>query len=364
MRKLMIRISALLLVASVFVTWTYARLGHPAAWAWAALPILLAVGFFPATMLSHRARAPWIRALTVSSGIAVGFLSYLLFAAVATWVALGVVRGFSLPVAPALVGAVAYGLGIVASLVALASGYWLRVTQVTVRLPNLPAFWKGRTLALVSDLHLGNFRGGTFSRQVVAKLMSLGAECILIGGDLFDGVRIDVAKALEPWRALSAPSGVFFVGGNHDDYGGRNSYFAGVRRAGLTVLENERVEVHGLQLAGVHDRETHDPKTYGQILARSGLKPGVASILLAHRPENLEVPAEAGIDLQLSGHTHRGQFWPWTLIARRVHREFSYGLNRFGRMQVFTSSGAGTWGPPFRLGSRSEVVLIRLEPAL
>jgi len=153
---------------------------------------------------------------------------------------------------------------------------------------------------------------------------------------------------------------VYFVGGNHDDYGGRDAYFAALRGVGMRVLDNETVDLHGLQLVGVHDREIHDPEAYRAVLERAGVDRGRASILLAHRPENLAVPEKAGISLQLSGHTHQGQFWPWTLVARRVHGAFAYGLNRFGGMEVFTSSGAGTWGPPLRLGTRSEVVLIRL----
>jgi hypothetical protein len=248
-------------------------------------------------------------------------------------------------------------------LYALGAAYWVRVTRVTIRLPNLPAYWKGRTVALVSDIHLGNFRGPAFSRHVVARLMSLHPECILVGGDMFDGVKIDVDRAAGPWAALAAPSGVYFVGGNHDDYGGRTSYFGALRRVGMRILDNERVDIHGLQLVGVHDRETHSPGGFRSILEKARIDPSRASILLAHRPENLSVPEEAGISLQLSGHTHRGQFWPWTLVARRVHRDFAYGLNQFGRMTVFTSSGVGTWGPPFRLGTRSEIVLIRLESA-
>jgi predicted MPP superfamily phosphohydrolase len=176
---------------------------------------------------------------------------------------------------------------------------------------------------------------------------------------------IDIEKAVAPWAALSAPLGVYFVGGNHDEYGdgGRETYFKALRGVGMRVLDNERVDVHGLQLVGVHDDEILEPELYRSILERANLDPASASILLAHRPSNLAVPERAGISLQLSGHTHQGQFWPWTIFARRVHGKFAYGLNRFGRMLVYTSSGAGTWGPPFRLGTRSEVVLIRLKAA-
>ena len=359
----MILILALLLAASGFVAGTFAHFERLAGWPWVAAAMLLTAGFPPSTMLSRRIRSRWLGALNVASGIAVGFLSYFVLAALACWIAAAVARLRAIPMDLRNVASGSYGVAALVGLLALFRAYWLRVTRVTVRLQNLPRFWKGRTLALVSDIHLGNFRGHAFSRRVVSRLMSLRPECVLVGGDMFDGVKIDVERAVEPWRALSAPSGVFFVGGNHDDYGGRTQYFDALRRVGMRVLDNERVEIHGLQLVGLHDRETHSPEGFRAVLERAGLKPGLASILLVHRPSNLSVPEQAGISLQLSGHTHGGQFWPWTLIAKRVHGKFAYGLSRLGQMQVFTSSGAGTWGPPFRLGTRSEVVLIRLEAA-
>jgi predicted MPP superfamily phosphohydrolase len=262
-----------------------------------------------------------------------------------------------------LIASAAFGLAAVVAAAALLSAFWLRRTDITVHLPGLPAFWQGRSVALVSDIHLGNVRGAGFSRRLVDRLGRLGAECILVGGDVFDGVKTDIGGALGPWAGLKAPSGVFFVGGNHDDYGGRHDYFAALRAVGLHELGNTKVDLHGIQLVGVHDQETHSEATYRQVLEAAHLDPSRPSILLAHRPENLAVPESAGISLQLSGHTHGGQFWPWTHIVKRVHGEFAKGLGRFGRMLVFTSTGAGTWGPPFRLGTRAEIVLIRLEPA-
>jgi predicted MPP superfamily phosphohydrolase len=258
---------------------------------------------------------------------------------------------------------VAYSGGALLGCLGLLSAYRLRLTQVTIPLARLPGYWAGRTIALVSDLHLGNLRGAAFSRRLVTRLGQLGAECILVGGDMFDGVKTDVEQAVRPWSDLRAPSGVFFVGGNHDDYGGRRGYFAALRQVGMRELENGKVDLHGIQLVGVHDEETHRPDTFKAILDLAHLDATRPSILLAHRPENLAVPERAGIDLQLSGHTHGGQFWPWTHLARRVHGRFAQGLSRFGRMLVYTSTGAGTWGPPFRLGTRAEIVLIRLEPA-
>ena len=124
------------------------------------------------------------------------------------------------------------------------------------------------------------------------------------------------------------------------------------------MLHNERVVIDGLQLLGVHDEEAGDAGTYRAVLRGMNIERDAASILLVHQPMNLPVAAEEGVSLQLSGHTHRGQMWPWTMIVKRVYRRFAYGLSRLGDLQVYTSSGVGTWGPPLRVGTRSEIVLL------
>jgi hypothetical protein len=127
------------------------------------------------------------------------------------------------------------------------------------------------------------------------------------------------------------------------------------------VLNNEKVTVDGLQIVGVHDGEAADARQFGKILRQAELDGGRASILLTHRPANLGIAEAAGVSLQLSGHTHKGQCWPWSWVIYKVHGPYAYGLNRHGNLRVLTSSGAGTWGPPIRAGSRSEIVLLRLE---
>jgi predicted MPP superfamily phosphohydrolase len=354
---------AVLLSAAWFTSWTFARLAGGAGWPWVLASVLLTAAFIPTLRLSQRMLNPVVRWLNVASGVYCGFLNFFLIAALACWIVVGLSAALGLPVGRRSLAVGLYGAATLAGLVSLFNAFWIRVTRVTAALPNLPPLWNGRTLALVSDIHLGNFRRAMFSRSVVSRIMGLRPECILVAGDMFDGVIMNVEEAVSPLAGLSAPSGVFFVGGNHDDYGGRNAYFSALRRVGMRVLDNERVEVAGLQLVGVHDRESHRPDVYRGFLEKAGIRPESASILIAHRPSNLPVAEGAGISLQVSGHTHGGQFWPWTLVAGRVHGKFNYGLHRHGKMLVYTSSGVGTWGPPFRLGTRSEVVLIRLESA-
>jgi len=210
-------------------------------------------------------------------------------------------------------------------------------------------------------MHLGNVRGAGFTRRVVERLEQLRPEAVFISGDMFDGVKADFDALVEPWKRLSAPAGIYFVCGNHEEFDDRTKFVDAVMGAGIRVLNNEKVEVNGMQIVGIHDGETDDPRLFRSLLQRADLDRSCASILLAHRPGNLAIPAEEGVSLQLSGHTHGGQIWPWHWLAARVHGKFNHGLNRFGGMQVFTSYGAGTWGVPMRVCTKSEIVLIRLE---
>jgi predicted MPP superfamily phosphohydrolase len=151
------------------------------------------------------------------------------------------------------------------------------------------------------------------------------------------------------------------VAGNHEQFRDDSNYLRAVEAAGVRVLNNEKVEVDGLQIAGVHYGDASQPKGFQATLNRIALDRDRASILVTHAPDYPEIAEAAGVSLQLSGHTHLGQFIPWSWIARRIYRQFVYGLSRIGKMQVFTSSGAGTWGPPLRLGSNPEIVVLQFE---
>jgi len=137
--------------------------------------------------------------------------------------------------------------------------------------------------------------------------------------------------------------------------------FRAIAAAGVRVLTNEKVDVDGLQILGVPYRNATQKGHLASELQKLGLDRDRASILLVHAPDHPEVAEAAGVSLQLSGHTHLGQFIPWSWFARKMYRQFVYGLSRSGKMQVFTSSGAGTWGPPLRLGSNPEIVMLQFE---
>src|SRR5262249_27736827 len=244
----------------------------------------------------------------------------------------------------------------------------LRVSRITLALPGLGESWRGRTVALVSDTHLGHVRNGRFIRRVVRRLAALKPDVVFVAGDLYDGTSGDFEKLAQPWIELTTahsraavPQGVYYIAGNHEEFYSDAEYLGPLLGAGVRELNNEKVEVDGLQVIGVHYRDAAHPERYAEILRRAGIDRARTSILLLHAPVHLEIAEAAGVSLQLSGHTHGGQFSPYTWIAGRVWGKLLHGLQQFGNLRIFITYGAGTWGPPLRVGTRPEIVLLSFQ---
>jgi len=355
-------IVAILLAANWLVLGTWNHFwGMTVAPAWEIIPPGLTLAFVATTFLSLRGSNLWLRLAYRVSVIWLGILNFSFFAACAAWIFSAIALVLPFHVERQLIGLTFFGMAILASIYGLVNANRLRTTYTTIKLPGLPVGWHGRSVALVTDLHLGNVRGEGFSRRIVSRLQSLRPDAVFISGDLFDGTKANLDAFMAPWKDVSVPEGIYYVTGNHEEFTNRSKYLEAVESVGIRVLNNEKVDVRGLQIVGVHDGETHNPQLFRALLRQVELDESRASILLAHQPSSLAIAEEEGISLQLSGHTHGGQIWPWTLAAARVHRRFNRGLNRFGKLQVYTSSGAGTWGVPMRVGTKSEIILIRLE---
>lgn len=322
---------------------------------------LLSLTFVSASFLAFRYSTGFVRGFYRIAAVWAGLLSFLFIAAVCSWAILGIALAFGAHLNFHRLVENLFAVGILAGMLGIANANWTRITRTTVRLANLPLAWRGRKAALVSDLHLGHVRNGGFLRRVVGKILQEEPHAIFIAGDLYDGTAIDALRAAAPLSQLTAPHGVYFVAGNHEQFRDDTKYLQAIAAAGVRVLHNEKVEVDGLQIAGVPYRNAWQPNAFAAALRTLGLDRDRASILLTHAPDHPEIAEAAGVGLQLSGHTHLGQFIPWSWIARRIYRQFVYGLSRIGSMQVFTSSGAGTWGPPLRLGSNPEIVLLQFE---
>jgi len=347
----------------LYETWSFSPVGTATIGTfWTKLVLgFLSVSFIAASLLAFRYTNAALRVFYRAAAVWVGMLTFLFVAAVSSWIIFGVARLAGLDLNFHRTVEWLFGAAIVTGLCGVFNASWTRITRTTVRLANLPAAWRGRTAALISDLHLGHVRNGSFLRRMVAKILKEEPDAIFIAGDLYDGTAIDARRAAEPLSKLVAPHGVYFVAGNHEQFGDDSKYLHAVAAAGVRVLSNEKVEVDGLQIIGVPYRHAVHNGHFASVLRGIGLDQDRASILLTHAPDHPEIAEAAGVSLQLSGHTHLGQFVPWSWMARRIYRQFVYGLSRIGKMQVFTSSGAGTWGPPLRLGSNPEIVVLAFE---
>jgi uncharacterized protein len=357
-------VQAILFLTHFFVyeTWMFAAPENGATAPWLkAIVGALSVSFLAASLLAFRYSNPIIRTLYRIAAVWLGIVSFLFFAAGASWLIHGVTWIAGLNVNFHLIVEVLYATAVLTGIAGVLNAGWTRIRRITVRLENLPETWRGRTAALVSDLHLGHVRNGSFLRRIIAKVMRENPDAVFLAGDLYDGTAIDAAKAAEPLRDLRAPQGTYFVAGNHEQFGDDSRYLQAVSDAGVRVLHNEKVEADQLQIVGVPYNHASRDEHFQKVLRQIGVDRNRASILLTHAPDRPHIAEKEGISLQVSGHTHVGQFYPWTWMARRIYRQFVYGLSRIGKMLVYTSSGAGTWGPPLRLGSSPEIVLLQFE---
>jgi hypothetical protein len=355
----------ILLLAHWFIyhTWMvfWWPLSAPAALALQAVIVVLAFSFIAVALVGFHHANRLITLLYKLASIWLGLLNFFFLAACLCWlISFGMKLVGMQANRPLLAGAL-FGLAVAISLYGMVNARWIRIRRVPVQLPGLPESWRGRTALVATDLHLGHINGPGFSRRIVALAERLNPEIIFFPGDIFDGAKRDAAALAEPFRALAPPFGTYFSTGNHDEFGNADYYSEVLTGVGIRVLVNEKVTVDGLQILGVSNGDSGFPTRLRATLESMELLPGQASILLNHVPNRLPIVEQAGVTLQLSGHTHGGQLFPFTWFTRRAFGKFTYGLHRLGALQVYTSSGIGTWGPPMRVGTQSEIVLLTFE---
>ena len=272
---------------------------------------------------------------------------------------IAIARGFAAIVGVVGGGLAVTGLGSVLSKVAVA--------KVRVPLAKLPKELAGYTIVQITDVHVGPTIGKEFIEQLVGTINAEQPDMVVITGDLVDGSVADLGAMVTPLRDLRAKDGVFFVTGNHEYYSGVTEWLAFLATLGIRVLRNERIPIRGgaFDLAGVDD---HSAKGFGHghgtdlAKALADRDPARALVLLAHQPKTILDAVAYGIDLQLSGHTHGGQIWPWG-YAVKLDQPHVAGLSQHGDATIYVSRGTGYWGPPMRVGAPAEITRIELHPA-
>jgi predicted MPP superfamily phosphohydrolase len=350
----------------------------PSRWRRRATASLVAVGLYAplSSLVARWAGIEWPTLLIWPAVLWIGLALYLILALVATdvlrWLAelwlwckdrerfrapgtqRWLYRVFATIALTMAVGATATGV------ITVACGPTVR--RVEVRLDELPRTMDGLTIVQLSDLHVGRTIGRAYVESVVTDVNALEPDAVVITGDLADGQVGALRDAVEPLFSLRARHGVYFVTGNHDHYSGAGPWRAHLAAGGIHVLSNASIRIGdepaSIDIVGVEDR-----RGYVDLQgALAGCDPATPTILLAHRPDMVFEAALADVDLQLSGHTHGGQLWPFTLVVDQAV-PYASGLYRREKTWLYVNVGTGYVGPPLRLGTRSEITLVTLRTA-
>lgn len=244
-----------------------------------------------------------------------------------------------------------------------------KIEKITIPVENLPDDLNGLTIAQFSDLHVGPTIQKSFVETVVKQVNELNADIIAFTGDLVDGSVEALRKHVEPLTKLNSRYGKYFITGNHEYYSGALDWVEEAARLDFTTLinENKEIQIGGskLMLAGVtdwsggqfYDSHRSDPVKAAQADYIPDLK-----ILLAHQPKNIKGASKAGFHIQLSGHTHGGQYFPYTFLVT-LDQPFVKGLHKYDNTWLYINKGTGYWGPPLRIGVPSEITLITIKKA-
>src|SRR5574341_475088 len=366
--------------------------GRRRAIAWGAVATVFLMPQASFLLLFRRAESSWTDALSWPAYIGLGFFSLLLTLLVLRDVALaggslirkagGVVLKARAPRRPdpdevdaerrrflmhsSSLGAIA--------LSGVTTGYGLyeaqrrmaKIEEIAVPIPDLPKGFEGFRIAQITDIHVGPTIKRGFVERIAEQVNGLGADVVALTGDLVDGSVSWLREDVAPLKELCAPEGKFFITGNHEYYSGAESWIEEADRLGFTVLLNEhrvlRRAGDRIIVAGVTDSnagnfiksQASDPKA-----SLADAPAGLVKLLLAHQPRSVFQAAQAGFDLQLSGHTHGGQFFPWNHVVA-LNQPYIKGLHRHGNMWIYVSRGTGYWGPPLRIGIPPEITLVTL----
>lgn len=345
----------------------------PVGYAFGVLALLASCLLMPLALVARSARdqewsdrLAWIGLTTM--GLFSSLLVFTLLRDLVLLIARVFVAGVEMSVVERITALATLAIAVLATLIGLFNARRrAAVVDVEVPVANLPPELHGFSIAQISDVHVGPTIKQKYVDAIVDAVNGLDADVIAVTGDLVDGSVRQLAAHVAPLSRLRSRHGTYFVTGNHEYYSGAQAWTDEFQRLGMRVLTNEHVVLnyrdHQIVVAGVTDYSAHhfDPRQRSDpSVALQGAPASAAvKILLAHQPRSAAAAAAAGFDLQLSGHTHGGQFWPWNHFVR-FQQPFTAGLNRLQDLWVYTSRGTGYWGPPKRFGAPSEITRIRL----
>lgn len=317
--------------------------------------IAATAGFILVFFLSSRYDNFFIQKLYLLVSLIIGFLFYLTISGILFQFALI----FRLPFSKLNLARILVVIALALFVIGVVSAFFFKVKTVEVKIDNLPDSWRNKKIVLISDLHLGNIHGLNFLEKVANKVDTLKPDYLMIAGDLFDGTNGGVSEIGPKLNLLQAKSKVIFIPGNHDKYLGLDKIETYLNKTDILELKDEAVNIDGLEVIGFDflNKEWEDTRQIKNLNDYHGQ----ARLLLNHVPTEIDKAKAMGISLQLSGHSHRGQMWPVSILTRMIYGRYHYGLTTEGNYNIYTTSGVGSWGPPLRTFNRPEIVQIILK---
>lgn len=321
---------------------------------------ILSISFVLSSIISYRIINVFTRFFYTISSAWLGILLFLFLASILIWAIYLITANFSININQKILSGVLLGLAALIGIYGIINAGSVRVKTISVKLPNLPQAWQGKTAAWVSDVHLGQVRGKNFAQYITDKINAQNPDIVFIGGDLYDGGTA-VDNLAEPFAHMPSKYGTYFITGNHEEFFDKNIYIDALKKLNIAVLDNKLINIDGLQIIGVNYQDTARKANFQAIMSEINFDKNLPVILLKHAPTDLDISQNLGINFEISGHTHKGQLFPINLVTSAVYRGNDYGFKKLGDMQLYVSSGAGTWGPPLRVATIPEIVVIKFE---
>lgn len=320
---------------------------------------ILGLSFIFASILTFYFNNLFTRVYYTISASWLGFAFYLFLSSCIYSLAIWIVRASNISISLKWFGILCLALATITSIYGLVHARFISVKNIEVFLPNLPSEWRGKKAVWISDVHLGAIYGQDFSKNIVSKINEINPDIVFIGGDFYDGVKVDESQVIKPFADLHPVLGTYFITGNHEEFGDNKHFLNPIKNIGIKILNDEMVVINGLQLIGVDDRDSINSTKFESIISNLNIDKNKPAILLKHQPSQLDIAEKAGVSFQISGHTHRAQIFPLNIFTSLIFKGYDYGLKMWNNMALYTSSGIGTWGPPMRVGSDSEIVVFK-----
>ncbi len=253
-------------------------------------------------------------------------------------------------------------LAFATSIYGLYNAHKTDVVKADLYIDNLPNAWEGARAVFIADTHYGNIHTTRQARTDAEEINAINPDILFVSGDFFDGPKTNLFQFTDFYKNVNPKFGKYLASGNHETYAGLPESIKALEEGGFVIADNKNINIEGVQVVGVpyvaSTKNPLDEEKTKQLLDEKVFDKNIPSILIKHVPISTQVMADANVSFAFFGHTHKGQMWPVVYIEKSLFGKHFYGFTDIGNTKFYTTSGVGSWGPPQRIGSNSEMLLV------